>query len=406
MVGRHFRDQPFGHAAAVSRLLHYAALYSPYFRDQPWASRVRAGRGVDLADLPITPRSEFKRHTAAFYGEQVPETEGRIVDKFTSGSTGEPTLIKKTRRHFQINSMENTRLRQGWGYEGQSGIIKTSIPTGAHLPGSVVNQGATMLSHDWCIYTLEPKPIIDLLCRTQCSHIVMRPSQAISVLELEPPVGFLKLLTTVGEVNSPELDALVAGYPGLLHHDVYGSVETGLIASTCRKCGRYHPATGHLILEVLDGQGRAAKAGAMGRVIVTPLFNFAMPLLRYDIGDYAVPAADEMCDTSLRGLTRIIGREKDLFILPNGTRITPHIGEKEVFALGIRKFKLVQVSRMEIEFRYIAASPELDLAVEQVQPLIDFNFSPLIRARLIRVDKLEPLPNGKYIQHECLISNA
>ena len=51
----------------------------------------------------------------------------------------------------------------------------------------------------------------------------------------------------------------------------------------------------NLIVEIVDDKGAPCASGEIGRVIVTDLHNFATPLMRYDIGDYAEVAAPCLC---------------------------------------------------------------------------------------------------------------
>lgn len=385
---------------AIARLLSHAAMHSPYYRDQAWAERLRRRQKVRFLDVPITPRLSVKQNTGAFYSEYVPASEGETIDKYTSGSTGESCLIKKTSRHFRINARENGRLRRGWGFENQSGIIRTTSPNKDHPPGSIRVDGP----NSWMIYSFDPVAITDLLIKERCPLIVLRPSAAVSILEMAPPLEFLRIISTVSEIVPPELSTLLAHYPRCLNYDVYGSIETGIIAGKCRECDKYHLATGHLIVELLDEHDRPVPSGEMGRVIVTPLFNLAMPLLRYDIGDYAIAASDLNCSTSKRGLMQIAGRQMNLFVLPNGIRIMPRIAPSDLYSLHIRKHKMIQISRDEIELLYVPASPEVSLADSDVQSLIDRNISPHFRAKPIRVEEIKPAPNGKYLMHENRVS--
>jgi phenylacetate-CoA ligase len=385
---------------AVARLLSHAAAHSPYYRDQAWAKRLRSGQKVHFWDVPITPKFAVKQNTGTFYSEFVPASEGETIDKYTSGSTGEPSLIKKTSRHFQINALENNRLTRGWGFENQSGVIWMSSPDKDHQPGSVHVDGPNR----WTIYSSDPVAIIDLLLKERCSLIYLRPSAAVSILEMAPPLEFLRIISTYSEIVPPELPTLLARYPRCLHYDVYGSIETGIIAGKCRECDKYHLATEHLIFELLDEHDRPVLSGEMGRVIVTPLFNLAMPLLRYDIGDYAIAASDLNCSHSRHGLIQIAGRQLNLFVLPNGIRIMPGIAASDLHSLPIRRYKMIQVSRDEIEFLYVPTSPDVSLADSDVQSLIDRNISPHFRAKPIRVAEIKPAPNGKYLMHENRVS--
>lgn len=391
--------------AAVARILVHAAMHSPYYQDQDWARRLRNGVTLDFADLPFTPTAHVKDQTSDFYASYVPPSEGLVKDKFTSGSAGEPAMIKKTRRHFSINTRENLRLRQGWQFEKQTGHIKTRSPPHNGPSGQIKCTNES--TNSWVIYSREPRPTIELLCRTRCSHINVYPSQAISILELAPSLDFLRLLSTMGEVVPPELKRLLAHMlPECSHFDLYGTIETGIIAGTCAECGNYHAADRHVIVEILDEDNKPVTPGNRGRVVVTPLYNLAMPLVRYELGDFAELGPTEGCSRSQFSLTRIVGREKNLFKLPNGSRVVPMIDAEDIGGLGIRQYKLLQKSLLEIDFLYVPKSPEVVLTEADIQPLISLNFSPLIKATAVRLTSIPRSSSGKFLMHESLVPAA
>jgi phenylacetate-CoA ligase len=386
---------------AIARLLSHAAVHSPFYRDQDWAKRFRNEKNLNFSELPLTPQSIVKSDTIAFYSIYVPPSEGPVIDKSTSGSTGAPVTIKKTRIHFSINADENVRLRKGWGFGRQTGFIQTRSPPKEGAPGEVRRSEEN--PNSWTIYSREPRSTIELLCRTRCSHIDLFPSQAVSILELKPPLDFLRLISTVGEVVPPELTRLIAGLPHCSHYDVYGSVETGIIAGKCSECGNYHIADRHLVVEILDDNNKPVAPGNMGRVVVTPLCNLAMPLLRYELGDFAEIGTDTGCPRSRYSITRIVGREKNLFRLPDGSRIVPMIDADDVISLGVREYKLLQKSPFEIDFIYVPSSPEVALTEADVQPLITQNFSALIKATPVQVKAIPRSASGKLLMHESLL---
>ena len=196
----------------------------------------------------------------------------------------------------------------------------------------------------------------------------------------------------------------LATKPNIRRRDHYGSVETGVIAITCPHCGRYHLADRHLVVEVLDEQDRPAAIGAMGRVVATPIFNLAMPLLRYELGDYAVPAETTGCLVSTRALSRIVGRDRNLFRLSNGERVTPQLPAAQVLALGVRKFKLIQKTLQDVDFVYVPAEKDLTVDRAVVQRLVDASVSPLLQVTPVRVDEIATTAGGKYLMHESLVA--
>ena len=74
----------------------------------------------------------------------------------------------------------------------------------------------------------------------------------------------------------------------------YGLNEIGIIAACCPETGRYHVHDEHCLIEIVDDENRPVAAGEFGRILVTTLTNFAMPLIRYDTGDIA-EALDGPC---------------------------------------------------------------------------------------------------------------
>ena len=69
---------------------------------------------------------------------------------------------------------------------------------------------------------------------------------------------------------------------------VYATAEVGMVAATCDRAPSdraMHVQADHVIVEILDGDGRVLPPGATGRVYVTDLHNYAAPYLRYELGD-------------------------------------------------------------------------------------------------------------------------
>jgi len=101
----------------------------------------------------------------------------------------------------------------------------------------------------------------------------------------------------------------------------YGAAETGGIAAECPH-GKLHVFSFSHHVEVLDSQGQPVKSGDVGRIVVTPLHNMAMPLIRYDIGDLArVSVAPCSCGNPLPAWDEILGRVVHHFVRPDGSAV-------------------------------------------------------------------------------------
>ena len=104
---------------------------------------------------------------------------------------------------------------------------------------------------------------------------------------------------------------------------MYSSQEFGYIALQCPDAHTYHVQSEAVYVEILDGPGGPCRPGEVGRVVISTLHNYATPLLRYEMGDYAETGGDCVCGRTLPVLNRIVGRERNMWIMPNGQRMWP-----------------------------------------------------------------------------------
>ncbi|MBI5193526.1 MAG: phenylacetate--CoA ligase family protein [Nitrospirae bacterium] len=99
----------------------------------------------------------------------------------------------------------------------------------------------------------------------------------------------------------------------------YGTRESGVIACECSVHDGMHIFAEGVYLEFLK-DGRQASSGEMGEIVVTDLFNYGMPLIRYKIGDVAVVTDRKCpCGSNLLLIDKIIGRDRDILIAQDGT---------------------------------------------------------------------------------------
>src|SRR3546814_12503103 len=79
-----------------------------------------------------------------------------------------------------------------------------------------------------------------------------------------------------------------------------------------------------------------------------------MPLLRYEIGDFATVGAASPCGRGLPVLDRILGRVRNMLVTPDGQRIWPAFGTQTLVKVApIRQYQFVQLDRTTIEARFV-----------------------------------------------------
>jgi len=211
----------------------------------------------------------------------------------------------------------------------------------------------------------------------------------------------LKVIRTMGETLCEETRQIAEELTGADVLDTYSSTEVGRIATQIAPRSSYVVNGYSLIVEVLNERDELCLPGEIGRVVVTDLFNYATPLIRYDIGDWAVPQ-----DEHHRRLESIKGRSRNMITLPDGRKIWPLIGYREFSEIvPIRQFHIRQVSSNSLEANFfIDVLPSLedrDKVDRIIKKCLGYDFN--IKSNY-QTTPLRKLPNHKLEDFVSLVT--
>ena len=180
--------------------------------------------------------------------------------------------------------------------------------------------------------------------------------------------------------------------------DRYGCEEVSLIASECEAHGGLHLNTDTLVVEILK-DGRPARPGETGAVVVTDLHNFAMPFIRYQVGDMVVPAGGTcFCGRTYPLLAQVAGRIADYLRTPEGHWISG-ISLTENFATlipGLHQVQIIQEEPDSLILRIVEGADFGEHSVVRIRELVEECFGPRMRYRVEPVERIDPEPSGKY----------
>jgi amino acid adenylation domain-containing protein len=110
------------------------------------------------------------------------------------------------------------------------------------------------------------------------------------------------------------------------------------------------------ILEVLGQDHRTVSPGESGQVVITNLFNYVLPILRYDLGDYAVRGQGRL-DAPITTIQSIQGRVNDALpvMLDNGKLDIIHpIILSEFYVAGLENVQFISRRLDYVEVLYVA----------------------------------------------------
>ena len=229
-------------------------------------------------------------------------------------------------------------------------------------------------------------------------------------------MGYATALTTlarylqVHQVADLQIDAVISSAETLFDdqrtlleevfrckvYNRYGCREAGPLVVECAH-GALHVNSDYVYLELLR-DGRPAAPGETGEIVITPLFGYGMPLIRYRIGDLAQAAEQRPCPCG-RGLPtvqRIIGRTTDMLV--NGRGESFH-GEYFTHLFyhqpGVRQFQVVQTDPTQLTFALVTDAHFDPALMDRLTAQIHEFMGPIsIEWQL--VDHIPPQPSGKH----------
>jgi phenylacetate-CoA ligase len=394
-------------------VLDHAVATVPFYRETLTGAGYDASRPLTeeiWSSLPFVRRADILAAGTRIHSERVPATHGPTAGTSTSGSTGIPLLTIKTAlngRYYEAGAL----LELLWhrrDLSRKSAVIRARWAGGLRARGAASNDSYgrpfSSLFRTGPVVQFDihapPSEQIEWLIKEAPDYLLSLPSNLRALahhaqenrIKLPP----LREVRSYGEAFDADFPKLCREVWGAKHTSIYSTNEVGMIASQCPKRPHFHVHAELVRVEVLDEQGRPCRPGEAGRVILSPLHNFAMPLIRYEIADMAEVGEPCPCGRGLPVLKRVLGRTRGLLTLPSGgKRYLP--GMARIFSefSPIVRRQIVQRTLTDIDVvlvakRSLTAEEEARLRSMLGQRLgEDFHF------RIVYVDSISRSREGK-----------
>lgn len=359
----------------LAKLLRHAVSTVPFYRERFATHGLTPPEKLDQsfwARLPTTRRADLQEAGDRWLSSQPPREHGPVTFATTSGSTGRAVRFGRTPANAALWQAFALRdhLWQGRDFRLKLSAIRW-------LPRGEAEAPEGRSSPDWGppvsgVFPCGPFSILNVVAtlpeqlawlrRERPDYLASFPSNLRALVrharragETLPP---LRSIRTIGETVTSELRREISEGWGAPVADIYTCEEAGYLAIQCPGTDHYHVQAENVLLEVVDEAGQPCPPGVSGRVLVTSLNNFATPLLRYEIGDYAEFGEPCACGRGLPVLRRILGRRRNRLHLPSGDNVFPFLGENgQIYALTgvrVREFQCIQHDLRRVEVKLVA----------------------------------------------------
>jgi len=376
---------------AAARIPFYANRLDPDLR-----------RPNQLEKLPILARAEIPALAASV--RSLYSYPDNLLTSRTSGSTGMPVSFFFDASHQAGRFAARARyLREnGWNpFRRGAWIMNVAMDS----PDGALTRGSRFLGSHFFPHTSELELQAKWLRELDPCYLYAYPVNFEGLVQIfagqHRPLLSLRKIFSGSEVLDDSLRRKLIDCFGVGVADNYGSTEA-FLAWECPS-GSYHINAEHVIVEVVGDDGRASPPGTMGRVLVTTLENHLMPLVRYEIGDYAI-ATDRACacGRTLPCIGKIIGRGVNLFVNPDGKRFVPwDLFRPLKDRVWIKQYQVAQTAISHFKIRYVA---ERSLAPDDEAAMVR-HFEMVLgcpsKLEFERLDRIARASSGKFMTAIC-----
>lgn len=299
----------------------------------------------DLRKLPMITKKEVQENFEGMFSKKV--SVSNCMKQKTSGSTGLPLTILKDKNALSFQHAVSIRQSFECGERLSDKVVQLRW-TGSGTVSADVEKpyywNYFPLISLWILADRLPfKDIIDLLNFYKPDVIVSYPGLLKMVVESANIKTRPRLVFSTAEILGKNVRALISKVLGARVIDSYGCVEAGDIAWECPYGYEgYHINIDSVVVEFVN-EGENVATGEDGEVVITTLFNYAMPLIRYRIGDVG-SFSDENCPCgiTLPLMRSLKGRCNDFIMLPDGRKLSPWFFWNSIDLTGVAQFRIVQ----------------------------------------------------------------
>ena len=362
---------------------------------------------ADLVHVPITTRSQIQE--ASLSDRVATGTNPASLLEFrTTGSTGRCLVVARTWSEQKLLSLFAVRAMRSYGLRPTDviGIPRIKLP-----PHPRDNQIPRRIADTLGFYRrviVDPRGGVDQVNAlfNLRSEVVQGWPTILSEIaprwrelrRLEGEGRRLRFVLTGGETRTPAArDQIARGFDAPVH-DLYGAHESSLVAWQCAATGDYHLSDETICAEVIR-DGRHALPGESGEMVITMLHSFAMPFIRYKLGDMVIQGSPACtCGSPFSTIRAIQGRTADFLSLPNGRVVHPQDIARDSYraAHWIKQLQVVQQAVDRFELHVVPLREPSAGEVAAIRPAIEGLIGLGVSFDVVTVDSIERRMDSKF----------
>lgn len=396
----------------VKAIVKYAYDYVPYYHRLLSFARIKPDNirsFDDFKKIPLTGKQDIQKN----YAEMFPRglNISKLPSSFTSGSTGMP--LKFVYDHFA--SSYHAALRKyifsECGVKSHDKFVTIWGRAQSVVWTKPYTKILTGINEILVPAFLEETKLINILRQINPDVINTFPSLLSSLANSDVSGICPRLIFTQGETVTSHCRKLVKKVFNKELFETYGSVEFEFLAFECNEHCGLHMITDGSYIEFIGENGEHVSPGEQGEIIVTGLYNYAMPLIRYRIGDEGIPSDEKcLCGRGWPLIKKVLGITNDYLILPSGRKISffnfyPHffkVLEKNLFSVA--QYQIIQDHKDRIIFKLVKGKDYKPEVGESIKTNLEAFFAKHKENLKVIVQVVSEIPQGRTGKRRLIIS--
>lgn len=354
-----------------------------------------------LNQLPLLTKQELRREKARLYSTTGDTSSWRVAS--TTGTTGEPVDVVLDERSRKV---ETAVLADH--FDRRIGTVDWRTRNVIHL---VLHAGATSraVPSPWNPLSLVTKwnllqawqtgdeQFLDSLKHIHGHVVTTMPSVAqLLAARLSNSNSRVRplLLVLSGEKVEPQVAEQVARVFDCPVTSLYTTTEAGIIGKPCPQANSYHVEERNVFLEIVDEEARSVGIGCEGEIVVTPLENYAMPLIRYRTGDRG-RWCDGVCECGdpAPRFQLTTSRRPARLVAATGAAVNVVRFAKIFASFDLQRYGIFQREDGTVVISYLASHPLDGASVSVMKAAVRAALGPEITVQVRRVTRPDEINN-------------
>lgn len=378
----------------INNIIKHAVETTPYYKNL-------AG-STSISDFPVIRKTTIQDNFEQFQSSKYKDADNFKVS--TSGSTGVPFFLYQNKGKRHRNHADIIYFFNAAKFEIGNRLYELEVWRGHNQKGKLKAWLQNAVQFDISRMTDERiEAFINLIKKDRQSKKTMlgfASSYELIAQYLERNKIFLKDTGIIAAIaNSEYLNPYTKETLGK-HLDTqvlsrYSSEEVGMIAQqTLQSPNNFviNHASYHVEILNLDND-QSVKPGEFGRIVITDLFNYAMPIIRYDTGDIAKLALNE---NGVEVLEQIEGRKMDVIYDSKGNIVSSFVVYTKFYNYYhlLKQYQFIQQGKKEYEVKLNLQGDNFEFEEELINS-IKSDFGSDAEVTITYVDEIPPLSSGK-----------